>query len=317
MPRSASSVDLPAPVRIGTLPVHPLTFNAAIDQIVRLAESGRGGTVYTPNVDHVVRAERDDAFRAAYQHASLSIPDGMPVVWASHALGTPLPARVSGSEWLEPLLAKCARRHLGVYLLGGRMGAASAARTLLQERYPGLRIVGVGPRTRDIEADRRLLDAACADIRALRPHIVVVALGSPLQELWSQQVRQQVGPAVLMGLGSALDLLAGLVSRPPRWMSHAGLEWAYRLVLEPRRLWRRYLLGGPAFARVIARQRYRQRATAATSESTPPSTGLVAAPGSEQMVEHDLAHTVLVEPQPVGLAVETGLATQRPMRDEA
>jgi N-acetylglucosaminyldiphosphoundecaprenol N-acetyl-beta-D-mannosaminyltransferase len=220
----------------------------------RLAQAGQGGTVFTPNLDHVVRAERDSAFQAAYERASLSIVDGMPLVWASHLVGAKLPQRVSGSDWLEPLLSLCALQAHSVYFVGGREGAGAAAKIHLQAKYPSLKIVGIGPRTRAIEADLSLLDAVRDDLVRLRPTFAVVALGSPLQELWSAQVFQTVAPTVLLNLGSALDLAAGLIPRSPRWMSDAGLEWLYRLTREPGRLWRRYLLGGPEFLFILLRQ---------------------------------------------------------------
>jgi N-acetylglucosaminyldiphosphoundecaprenol N-acetyl-beta-D-mannosaminyltransferase len=241
-------------LRIGTLPVDPLTFDETIAALLALAEAGRGGTVFTPNVDHVVRAEHDLAFRAAYAAASLSVVDGMPLMWAARLLGTPLPQKISGSDWFEPLLAACARAGHGVYFIGGRQDAGSTARDRLLAKFPTLRIAGVGPRTRDIESDLALLDQVREDLRRTRPAFAVVALGSPLQEIWAAQVREAVAPTVLLGLGSVLDLAAGFIPRAPRWASKVGLEWLYRLLREPRRLWRRYLVRDPAFAGVVLRQ---------------------------------------------------------------
>jgi N-acetylglucosaminyldiphosphoundecaprenol N-acetyl-beta-D-mannosaminyltransferase len=239
---------------IGAIAVDRLTFDGALSAILKLVDDGQGGTVFTPNVDHVVRAEHDLAFRAAYRRASLSVVDGMPLVWASYALGAPLPEKISGSDWLEPLLARCSARGDCVYFLGGRRGAGRAAQLRLQERYPALRVVGVGPRTRDVEADPTILTAVVRELQTIRPNLAVVALGSPLQELWSDEVRSAVAPTVLLGLGSALDVAAGMIQRAPRWMSQAGLEWLYRLAKEPRRLSGRYLTRDPAFAWIVARQ---------------------------------------------------------------
>jgi N-acetylglucosaminyldiphosphoundecaprenol N-acetyl-beta-D-mannosaminyltransferase len=245
--------------RFGSISVDVLTLQNAVRAMVQLVREGRGGTVFTPNVDHVVRAERDPQFRDAYQRASLSIVDGMPLVWASRLLGKKLPERISGSDWLEPLLCACARDGHSVYFLGGREGAGKEAKERLQTKYPSLVIAGVGPRTRDIEADGRLLDAARDEIVRLRPAFAVVALGSPLQEVWSAQVSEAVAPTVLLNLGSALDLAAGMIPRAPRWMADAGLEWLYRLAREPRRLWRRYLVRGPQFLVIVLRQLRKQR----------------------------------------------------------
>ena len=254
--RPSTPVEPHPRARIGSVSVDVLTLDQAVREMHRLAQEGNGGAVYTPNVDHVVRAESDSAFKAAYDNVALSLVDGMPLVWASHWLRTPLPQRVAGSDWLEPLLGLCARQGHSVYFLGGRKGAGAAAKSRLQARYPSLDVVAVGPRTRAIEADPSLLDAVRDDLVKLRPNFAVVALGSPLQELWSAQVRQAVAPTVLLNLGSALDLAAGLIPRSPRWMSETGLEWLYRLGLEPGRLWKRYLLRGPKFFVILLRQRF-------------------------------------------------------------
>ena len=249
----------PTRARIGSLPVDSLDFDRALLGMLDLARAGLGGMVFTPNVDHVVRAEWDVAFRVAYQAASFCIADGMPLMWAARWLGTPLPQKISGSDWFEPLVAACSRTGRSLYFIGGRAGAGAAARIRLQAKYPQLKIVGVGPRTRDIEADPRLLDAVRDDLRRLRPDFAVVALGSPLQEIWSAEVRDAVAPTILLSLGSALDLAAGMVERAPTWLSRAGFEWLFRLGHEPRRLWRRYLLGGPKFLGIVWRQPRRRR----------------------------------------------------------
>jgi N-acetylglucosaminyldiphosphoundecaprenol N-acetyl-beta-D-mannosaminyltransferase len=249
----------PKRIQIGGLPVDTLTFDQAVDEILRVVEAGNGGAIFTPNVDHVVRAEHDEAFRGAYRDVALSIVDGMPLVWASHLIGSPLPQKISGSDWFEPLIYECSRRGHSVYLLGGREQAGSISRHHLQGKYPGLIISGIGPRTKDIESDRNLLDRACQEIRATRPTFAVVALGSPLQELWAAEVRASVAPTVLLGLGSVLDLTAGLIVRAPRWMSQLGLEWLFRLSHDPRRLWRRYLVRGPEFLVIVLRQMFQHR----------------------------------------------------------
>jgi len=239
-------------IRIGHLPIDRVTFEGALEAIERLIDERRGGTVFTPNVDHIVMAEHDIALRHAYKCASLSVVDGMPVVWASRALGSALPERVSGSDLVPALLDRAEERGWRVYLLGGSEGSAERAARALEERH--IRIAGFSsPKiavSASIEAHREVADA----IARAGPHLVLVGLGAPKQELFARAVAERVKPAVLLGVGATIDFLAGRVPRAPRWMSRAGLEWLYRLGREPRRLWRRYLLRDPEFALVVARQ---------------------------------------------------------------
>jgi N-acetylglucosaminyldiphosphoundecaprenol N-acetyl-beta-D-mannosaminyltransferase len=225
----------------------------AIDAIVQLVRDGRGGTVFTPNVDHVVQAEHNEAFREAYGRTALSLVDGTPVLWAARLLGTPLPEKLSGSDLFEPLLERAAKEQLRVVLLGGGPGVAELAAKNLKERLPTLQVVDtLSPRIGLSSTDEER-ECVARLIRA-RADLIFVCLGAPKQELFSDRNRQALAPAVLVGFGAAVDFAAGTVPRAPGWMSRAGLEWAFRLGREPRRLAARYLLRDPAFFRIIARQ---------------------------------------------------------------
>ncbi len=265
-------------VRIGRLWIDALTFPEVLREIEALVATGEGGCVFTPNVDHLVTAEDDGEFLAAYGEASLSLADGQPLVWSSRALRTPLPAKISGSDLAWPLMELSARRRWRVYLLGGGPGVAEAAATRLV-RELGVRIVGVDAPSIDLGAPGGEGDAALERVRAARPDLLIVALGSPKQERWIHRHLQGIRPAVAVGLGATLDFVAGRIRRAPSWMSRAGLEWLFRLCQEPRRLARRYLLRDPRFLPILFRtalsprsQRVRARVTAAGGvlrETTP------------------------------------------------
>ena len=239
-------------VRLGELWIDSLTFAEALDEVAELVHAGAGGAVYTPNVDHVMLAEAHAGFREAYEHTSLSLADGMPLLWASRLLGTPLPEKVSGSDLVMPIAALAAARGWGVYLLGGAPGVAEEAAARLR-RFCGVRIVGCDTPQIALdggcEADRLVIER----IRRAAPQIVFVALGAPKQELWIRRMLPHVRPAVLVGIGASLDFVAGRVRRAPPWLSSLGLEWLYRLGQEPRRLWRRYLVRDPQFLLVALR----------------------------------------------------------------
>jgi N-acetylglucosaminyldiphosphoundecaprenol N-acetyl-beta-D-mannosaminyltransferase len=233
--------------------------SGALEVVERLVHEG-GGTVFTPNVDHIVQAEDNLQFRQAYSRANLCLADGMPVVWASRLLGRPVPEKVSGSDFVPLLLERAAERGWRVYFLGGRPGVAALARDKLLERLPALQVVGVdGPRIEiDDPPERR--KALVEQIGATKPDLVLVALGAPKQELWIDQVRESLSPAVMVAIGASLDFVAGASRRAPQWMSRNGLEWLYRLGQEPGRLSRRYFLRDPRFAVVVGRELFsRQR----------------------------------------------------------
>lgn len=237
-----------------------MTLRQALDAIERLVDGRRGGFVVTPNVDHVVMADRRTDFRGAYADADLSLADGKPLVWASHLLGAPLPQKVSGSDLVFPLMQRAAARSWRVFLLGAGPGIGDAAAERLR-RDLGVDIVGTAaPRVRATagEPDPEG-DAAVHAIRDARPDLVLVAFGAPKQELWMHRHRAALAPAVLLGIGAALDFIAGRVRRAPRWVSNAGLEWLWRLAHEPRRLWRRYLVEDPRFAVILWRELRRRR----------------------------------------------------------
>lgn len=259
-----------AKLRFGHIMVDVLTFRGALDAIARLIASGRGGSVFTPNVDHVVKAERNQEFRAAYGRASLSLADGMPLVWFSRLLGTRLPEKVSGSDLVYPLAQRAAERSWRVYLLGGAPGVGEQAAKEL-ERLFGLQVVGVDDSMISLEPSGAVTNAAVIHrIREARADLVLVALGAPKQEIWIDRHLEQLRPAIAIGLGATLDFVAGTRRRAPRWVSTCGLEWLYRLTQEPGRLWRRYLVDDPHFLAVLWRTlRERRHLTASSRLALP------------------------------------------------
>jgi N-acetylglucosaminyldiphosphoundecaprenol N-acetyl-beta-D-mannosaminyltransferase len=202
-------------IRIGKIWIDQLTLADALDSIETLVDAGRGGAVFTPNTDHLVTAEDDAALREAYASADLSLVDGMPVVWASRLLGTPLPERVSGSDLAPRLLERAARRGLRVYLFGAGPGVAEKAGERL--RADGVVVAGTASPFVGLTAQPDE-DEVVAQIRAARPHLVLVALGSPKQERFIHRRSRELAPAVCIGVGATLDFLAGTMRRAPAWM---------------------------------------------------------------------------------------------------
>jgi N-acetylglucosaminyldiphosphoundecaprenol N-acetyl-beta-D-mannosaminyltransferase len=246
-PRGQGSVQR---VRIGPVWLDAVTFAEALDEIERLAASGLGGSVFTPNVDHVVNLARSPTFRVAYARASLALVDGQALLWASRLLGTGLPEKISGSDLVPRLLERAGKRGLRVYFLGGAPGVALEAAEVARRRY-GVAVAGVDCPlvARDGEAPPEVI----ARIREARPHLLLVALGAPKQELFVDRYREELGSVVSLGIGASLDFVAGRVRRAPAWVSRAGFEWLFRLVQDPRRLARRYFVDDPRFAAIFLR----------------------------------------------------------------
>jgi N-acetylglucosaminyldiphosphoundecaprenol N-acetyl-beta-D-mannosaminyltransferase len=241
-------------LHFGRVWVDALTFEEALDAFEALVAARRGGRVYTPNVDHVVIAEHDARFAAAYARADLCFADGMPLVALSRLRRVRLPEKVSGSDFILPLVQRSAARGWRVYLLGGMPGVADAAAARLVERYPTLQIVGRDPARVDLAAPPAARDAEVERISEARPDVVLVALGAPKQEIWIDEVASRLCPAVLIGVGASLDFIAGTAVRAPRWMSRVGLEWLHRLGKDPKRMVRRYLVRDAELPAILLRQ---------------------------------------------------------------
>ena len=204
--------------------------------------------VVTPNVNHVVLLTRQPDFAAAYEDASLILADGMPLVWAGRLLGRRLPGRVAGSD-LAPALFRAASEGppLTVFFLGALPGVAERAAVKVEQVYPGVRVVGtysppIGFETDPVESANILERVASA-----QPQVLVVGLGAPKQELWVHQNRAKLSARVALCIGATIDFLAEEATRAPVWVRKIGLEWAFRVMQEPRRLAGRYWHDGWAF----------------------------------------------------------------------
>ena len=209
--------------------------------------AGRGGRVATVNVDQLALCSRSTTFAAFCASASIVVADGMPVVWASRLQGTPLPARVTGSDLIWSVSARAAVEERAVFLAGGDPGAAEAAAAALVRRYPGLRIAGVvcppaagGDRVDAGEVRRSLVASA--------PDIVFVGLPSLKTQWLIEECAHLLPRAWWIGVGVSFSFVAGTVARAPRWQQRMGLEWLHRLAQDPRRLARRYLVRDVAMA---------------------------------------------------------------------
>src|SRR4051794_6678270 len=244
--RSAALAGLRV-VELAGVGVHAINEADTVRLILDELEAGRGGVVITPNLDHLRRCRTDPHFEALVAEAELVVADGMPLVWASRAQGTPLPERVAGSNLISSLSEGAARRSRSVFMLGGAPGTAEGTAKVLQARYPGLKIAGTYCPPLGFEQNKRVMGELRDVLTASGADIVYVALGSPKQERLIALLRTALPSAWWLGVGNSFSFLCGHVRRAPRWMQRAGLEWLHRLCQEPRRLFRRYIIVGVPF----------------------------------------------------------------------
>lgn len=238
-------------IRFGTIHADYITQNEALESIVDLAQRGAGGYVVTPNIDHVVLAQKNEKLRKAYAEASLSLVDGMPLKWMSTLVGDPLPEKISGSDLIHPLLQKAAQADLRVYFLGAAPGVAQKAAEEMQMKITHLSIVGVDSPPLGFETDPVLEEQTIDRMIAAKPHLVMLALGCPKQELLMHKWHRKTPSIVYLGIGASLDFIAGNVTRCPPWMSEMGIEWVYRITQDPKRLLHRYLVRDAAIAPIF------------------------------------------------------------------
>ena len=211
-------------------------------------DDGRGGWICPVNLDVLRQCRRREDLRRLVSSATIVAPDGMPIVWASRLAGTPLPARVAGSDLVWSLSGEAAARGRSIFLLGGAPGACEAASERLTELYQGLEIAGCHSPPFGFEKDPAALADIRARIAAAAPDIVYVALGFPKQDQLIAELRQEFPSTWFVSVGISLSFLCGQVERAPEWMNRLGLEWLHRMFQEPRRLVRRYLVDGIPFA---------------------------------------------------------------------
>jgi N-acetylglucosaminyldiphosphoundecaprenol N-acetyl-beta-D-mannosaminyltransferase len=225
-----------------------LTEEQAVESILAGVAAGRGGWVLTPNLEHLRAFQREDDVRERFESADLVVPDGTPLLWASKVQREPLPARVAGSDLIWSLSRAAARRGVSVLLIGGNPGTAEVAARTLEEAAPGLRVVGAICPPFGFEGEDGGLEAVAAEAAALAPDIVFVGLPMGKNLALSEALRAALPSAWAIGVGISFSFVSGDVSRAPGWVQRAGLEWVHRLVQEPRRLFRRYVVEGIPFA---------------------------------------------------------------------
>lgn len=239
-------------VYIGKIPVDRIGLADVLGIVAGALRAGKPRTIFYANSHAVTLAQADPQFAAAMNTADTVFCDGFGAYYASRVLGAPIPERFSWPDWIQPLGETCRDNGSSMFFLGAKEGVAAAAAIKLESAVPGLRVhAHHGHFPKDDRSSRAVIDL----INRSGAKVLLVGFGMPLQELWIAKHRRELAPLVVFANGATFDYVAGHIRRGPQWLTSHGFEWLTRLVVEPRRLWRRYLLGLPEFALLVARQR--------------------------------------------------------------
>lgn len=219
-----------------------LTMQEALDVIDELIEQNKNAYVVTPNVDHIIQLENGGEIVDIYKDADLILCDGKPLVWISKWYGNPIKEKISGSDLFPRLCEMSASKGYRMFFLGAAEGVAERASKKLSIRFPGLQVVGTYSPPYGFENDENEMRKIISMIKNAKPHILIVGLGAPKQEKFIFHNKDELNVPISLGLGASLDFEAGEIKRAPRWMSEHGFEWLYRIIQDPKRLAKRYLV---------------------------------------------------------------------------
>ena len=207
-------------------------------------------------VNSILAAYKNRQVQNVYNTADYVLCDGMPVKWASTFLNTPIVERITGLDLLPSLVAFAANENFSLFLLGASPGVGEKLKQVILQQYPNCKIVGVYVPpfmpVFDAAENKKMVDA----VNTTAPDIVLISLTAPKQDLWITQNKSQLHPALYVGIGGAFEVMAGLAKRAPKWVQKAGLEWLYRFIQEPKRLFRRYFIEAPLFIPLIIKQKW-------------------------------------------------------------
>ena len=218
-----------------------LTMKETLKRIDELIKENKNAYVVTPNVDHIIQLERGGELVEVYKNADLILTDGKPLIWISKWYGTPIKEKISGSDLFPRLCHLASKRGYKLFFLGAAEGVAAKAAENLKEKYEGLQVVGTYSPPFGFEKDEVEMKKIINMIKDVEPHILIVGLGCPKQELFIFHNKDELNVPISLGLGASLDFEAGNIKRAPKWMADHGFEWVYRIFQDPKRLAKRYL----------------------------------------------------------------------------
>lgn len=237
--------------------INNLTMSETVEAIEKMIAEERKSYVVAINVDVVMKIESDPYLKEIVDGADMVLVDGKPLVWISKLHGKPLKAKISGSDLVPLLCEVSAQKGYRMFIIGGKDGIAEQAKRRLEEKYPDIQIVGTYAPPVGFEKDKKELNKINDMISEVKPDLLITCFGCPKQEKWIYENINRYDAKVSVCAGATVDFLAGNVKRAPRWMSEHGLEWFYRFLQEPKRMFRRYFVDDIKIIKVI--WKYRKR----------------------------------------------------------
>lgn len=219
-----------------------LTMEETLLEIDQIIQEEQGAYIVTPNVDHIVQLETNEELQKAYKNARLRITDGKPLIWISKLYRTPIKEKISGSDLFPRICELAAQKGYRMFFLGAAEGIAAKAAVNLRQRLPELQVMGTYSPPIGFENDKNEICKIVDMVKTANPHILIVGLGCPKQEIFMYRNSKILGVPVSLGLGASFDFEAGNIRRAPKWMADHGLEWLFRITQDPKRLFKRYII---------------------------------------------------------------------------
>ncbi len=245
-------------IHITGIDISNVHFNELIDYFNRVIDQKQKIRVCVTPVNSLTTAHRQPALKEIYNSADMVLCDGVPIVWASRFLNTPIKERITGLDVMPVYIAECARKNYSMFFLGAREGVAGTLQQKIEQAYPGINIVGVytppfAERFSENET-AKMIDL----VNEAKPNVLWVSLTAPKQDIWLYENLHRLHTNIAIGVGGAFEVTAGIITRAPRWMQLSGLEWLYRFLQEPKRMFRRYFIEAPLFIPLIIRQKFKR-----------------------------------------------------------
>jgi len=247
-------------VNILGVKVSNIANNDLLDTLAQCIHEKKKVQVCITPVNSVLAAIKDPEVLNIYNNAEIVLCDGMPIKWASSFLNTPIQERITGLDLLPDLVELCAKNNFSVFLLGASPGVGDKLKQTIYQRYPNCKVVGVylPPFMKVFSGEEN--DKMIAAVNEAAPDVLLVSLTAPKQDIWIAQNKNLLNASVQVGIGGAFEVMAGLAKRAPKWVQSAGLEWLFRFIQEPKRLFRRYFIEAPLFIPLIIKQKFKRSA---------------------------------------------------------
>lgn len=244
-------LNLMSRIKFLNIEIDNLTMDESIYKIDEFIKNRSISYVVTPNIDHIVKLERDEEFKEVYKNADLILTDGMPLVWISKIKSTPIKEKISGSDLFPKICELAANKSYKMFFLGAAEGVAAKAAENLKKKFNKLDVVGTYSPDYGFEKKEDEIKKIIEIINEAKPDILAVGLGAPKQEKFIYKYRNKLNVPVSLAIGASIDFEAGNIKRAPKFMQNCGLEWFYRLCKEPRRMFKRYLIDDFAIFRLV------------------------------------------------------------------